>query len=256
MANNHSILALDFDGVICDGMQEYFHSSWLVYSQIWSVPAAPVLLELFPSFARLRPLIEHGWEMPLLLWALRQNIPEDLIASDWLNLASQILADEKLSSKDVVQVLDEVRDRSIDQDLPAWLNLQRCYPGTIEKLLALPPTIQPVIITTKDGRFTRQLLEDRGVQLPAEAIFGKERKKSKTDTLRQLLTSQPDQIWFIEDRLPTLRTISHQPDLDSVQLFLADWGYNTPAERAVAQDNDRVKLLSIDKFCQDTSSWT
>ncbi len=256
MANNHSILALDFDGVICDGMQEYFHSSWLVYSQIWSVPAAPAPLELFPSFARLRPLIEHGWEMPLLLWALRQNTPEDRIASDWINLASQILAAEKLSSKDVVQVLDEVRDRSIEQDLQAWLHLQSCYPGTIEKLLALPPTIQPVIITTKDGRFTRQLLEDRGVQLPADAIFGKERKKSKTDTLRQLLTSQPDQIWFIEDRLPTLHTISRQPDLNSVQLFLADWGYNTSTERAVAQDDDRVKLLSIDQFCQDSSSWT
>ena len=256
MANNYSILALDFDGVICDGMKEYFHSSWLVYSQIWSIPAAPAPTELFSTFARLRPLIEHGWEMPLLLWALQQNTPEELIADDWTNLASQILAEHQLTPPDVVEVLDEVRDRSIRHDLQSWLNLQNCYPGTIAKLLALPPTVQPVIITTKDGRFTRQLLEDQGVQLAADAIFGKEKKQSKADTLRQLITSQPNQIWFVEDRLPTLQIVSQQPDLDSVQLFLADWGYNTPAERSTAQQDDRVQLLSIEQFCQDQSSWT
>lgn len=256
MVNNHSILALDFDGVICNGLREYFHTSWLVYSQMWTMPTRPAPTELFPTFARLRPLIEHGWEMPLLVWALQQNIPEEQITNTWTSLATKILADHQLNSKDVVQVLDEVRDRSIAQDLPAWLSLQSCYPGTIAKLLALPAYIHPVIITTKDGRFTRQLLEDQGVQLPANAIFGKEGKQSKADTLRQLLTSQPDQIWFVEDRLPTLQTVSQQPDLNSVQLFLADWGYNTPAERAAAANDDRVKLLSIDQFCQDPASWT
>ncbi len=251
-----SILALDFDGVICNGLPEYFHTSWLVYSQIWSRPSKPAPLELFPIFSRLRPLIEHGWEMPLLVWALQQHTPEELIASDWTGLAAQILADHHLNPTDVVKVLDEVRDQSIAQDLSGWLNLQSCYPGTIEKLLTLPPQIQPVIITTKDGRFTRQLLEAQGIQLPQDAIFGKEGKQSKADTLRQLITSQPEQIWFVEDRLPTLQTISQQPDLNSVQLFLADWGYNTPAERSTAQQDDRVKLLSIDQFGQDQSSWT
>ncbi len=256
MTNKQSILALDFDGVICDGMPEYFHSSWLVYLQIWSLPFTSAPLELFPIFAKLRPLIEHGWEMPLLIWALMQNTPAVKIASNWTSLATQILANHQLSTKDIVKVLDEVRDQSIATDLTSWLNRQSCYPGTIEKLLTLPPTIKPVIITTKDGRFTRQLLENQGVHLPTDAIFGKEVKQSKADTLRSLLTSQPEQIWFVEDRLPTLQIVSQQPDLDSVQLFLADWGYNTPAERAAAASNDRVQLLSIDQFCQDTSSWT
>jgi phosphoglycolate phosphatase-like HAD superfamily hydrolase len=256
MTNNQSILALDFDGVICDGMPEYFHSSWLVYLQIWSLPSTSAPLELFPIFAKLRPLIEHGWEMPLLIWALMQDTPAAKIANNWTSLATQILDYHHLSPKDIVKVLDEVRDQSIAQDLTGWLKLQSCYPGTIEKILALPANIQPVIITTKDGRFTRQLLEDQGVQLPADAIFGKESKQTKANTLRQLIASQPDQIWFVEDRLPTLQTVSQQPDLDSVQLFLADWGYNTPAERAAAASDDRVQLLSIDQFCQDPSSWT
>lgn len=256
LSTGGSILALDFDGVICDGMQEYFHSSWLVYRQIWSLPAAPPPTDLFPTFAQLRPLIEHGWEMPLLVWALQHNIAPTQITRDWHDLATQILADRQLSAGDVVKVLDEVRDRSIATDLVGWLNLQRCYPGTVERLLTLPPAIVPVIITTKDGRFTRQFLENQGVNLPADAIFGKEIKQPKAETLRQLLATNPDQIWFVEDRLPTLQTISQQHDLDSVQLFLADWGYNTPAERAAAQQDDRIQLLSIEQFSQEPSCWT
>ncbi|MHC5726941.1 MAG: HAD family hydrolase, partial [Nostoc sp.] len=35
-ASSPTILALDFDGVICDGLIEYFEVSWRTYCQIWS----------------------------------------------------------------------------------------------------------------------------------------------------------------------------------------------------------------------------
>ncbi|TAF20763.1 MAG: HAD family hydrolase, partial [Nostocales cyanobacterium] len=35
-ANSPTILALDFDGVICDGLIEYFEVAWRTYCQIWS----------------------------------------------------------------------------------------------------------------------------------------------------------------------------------------------------------------------------
>ena len=59
MANNFpTILALDFDGVICDGLIEYFQTAWRTYCQIWkpveTVPDADLAL----SFYRVRPAIE------------------------------------------------------------------------------------------------------------------------------------------------------------------------------------------------------
>jgi hypothetical protein len=107
----------------------------------------------------------------------------------------------------------------------------------------------PVIITTKDGRFTRQLLESQGINLPADAIYGKEMRQSKADTLRQLLPTA-DSIWFVEDRLPTLYSIVSQPDLADVELFLANWGYNTAAERATANQDPTITLLSLNNFNQ------
>jgi phosphoglycolate phosphatase-like HAD superfamily hydrolase len=249
-----SILALDFDGVICDGMEEYLHSSWLVYCHIWCASGEPNP-QIIQDFYRWRPLIEYGWEMPLLVWAIVQQVPAVEIEQRWHQVVQTTLATEKLTAAAITKVMDEVRDQQIAADLPSWLALQRCYPGTIDRLRSLPPEIEPIIITTKDGRFTRQMLENNGIDLPATGIFGKEAGQPKTATLKQLLATEPSQIWFVEDRLPTLESVINQPELNRVQLFLADWGYNTPAERQAAAQNPRVTVLSLDRFSQDLSCW-
>jgi phosphoglycolate phosphatase-like HAD superfamily hydrolase len=241
-----SILALDFDGVICDGMKEYFSSSWAVYCQIWSGQGA-ALEGLFEQFAILRPAIEHGWEMPLLVWALMQG--QQISPESWPDLVPELLVSSGCQPAQIAAVMDEVRDRAIKTDLAGWLDLQRCYPGTVDRLNSLPADIYPVIITTKDGRFTRQLLESQGIHLPADAIYGKEMRQSKADTLRRLLPTA-DRIWFVEDRLPTLYSIVSQSDLADIELFLANWGYNTFAERVTANQDPTMTLLSLDIFNQ------
>jgi phosphoglycolate phosphatase-like HAD superfamily hydrolase len=240
------ILALDFDGVLCDGMREYFSSSWAVYCQIWSGQGtAPQ--ELWEQFTILRPAIEHGWEMPLLVWALMQG--QQIKPENWSGLVPELLANSGYPPPQIAAAMDEVRDRAIQADLGGWLDLQRCYPGTVDRLNSLPAEIYPVIITTKDGRFTRQLLESQGINLPADAIYGKEMRQSKADTLRQLLPTAT-KIWFVEDRLPTLYSIASQPDLANIELFLANWGYNTDAERETANQDPIITLISLTNFNQ------
>jgi len=69
------ILALDFDGVICDGLIEYFQTAWRTYCQIWK-PSLPTPPAGAASFYQLRPVIETGWEMPVLIRALVLGITE------------------------------------------------------------------------------------------------------------------------------------------------------------------------------------
>jgi phosphoglycolate phosphatase-like HAD superfamily hydrolase len=247
-----SILALDFDGVLCDGMKEYFHSSWGVYCQLWSgQDKAPS--RLFDRFVTLRPAIEHGWEMPLLVWALMQDY--DIQPESWSGLVPELLVSSGYQPPQIAAGMDAVRDRAIQTDLAGWLDLQRCYPGTVDRLNSLPADIAVVIITTKDGRFTRQLLESQGIYLPADAIYGKEMRQSKADTLRKLLPTAT-KIWFVEDRLPTLHSIASQPDLATIELFLADWGYNTANERAAGMEDPQITVISLDIFNQQTpATW-
>jgi phosphoglycolate phosphatase-like HAD superfamily hydrolase len=258
-AGSPTILALDFDGVICDGLIEYFEVAWRTYCQIWSPANDTPPDDLALRFYRLRPVIETGWEMPVLIKALVDEIPEEKILQKWTNITPQILLDSNLTAKDIGTKLDQLRDEWISIDLNEWLSLHRFYPGVIDQIkVIVASAVKLYIVTTKEGRFVQQLLQREGVILPTSAIFGKEVKRPKYEILRELIQlaeAQPVSLWFVEDRLKTLQLVQQQPDLANVKLFLADWGYNTQAERKAAQDDPQIQLLSLSQFAKNLSNW-
>lgn len=257
--NSPTILALDFDGVICDGLIEYFEVAWRTYCQIWTSANDTPPDDLALRFYRLRPVIETGWEMPVLIKALINGFSDDKILQDWVNITPAILTADHLEAKEIMKKLDGLRDKWIETDLDGWLSLHKFYPGVIEKLnITLASGVKLYIVTTKEGRFVKQLLQQEGVNLPDTAIFGKEVKRPKYETLRELIAkaeSKPVRLWFVEDRLKTLELVKQQFDLENVQLFLADWGYNTQPEREAGKNDNRIRVISLDQFSQDFSHW-
>ncbi len=257
-----SILALDFDGVICDGMIEYFQVAWQTYCDIWS-PSDSNPPEAIPEqFYRTRPVIEIGWEMPILVRALMLEIPEIEILQDWHTVCQRLIQQENLEIEILGPLLDTIRDQWINTDFESWLGLHRFYSGVIPQLKQwLDPTVDPliqlIIITTKEERFVRSLLQTQGINLPDGTIYGKGYKRPKYETLRQLLSTpdSPPVIWFVEDRLKALLAVEQQPDLTDVRLFLADWGYNTQAEKNFTASYSTIELLTVSQFTQDFSNW-
>ena len=254
-----AILALDFDGVICDGLIEYFEVAWRTYCQIWSSSKKTSSENLAQRFYRLRPVIETGWEMPVLIKALINGFTDEEILQDWLKITPAILTADHLEAKEIMKKLDGLRDEWIATDLEGWLSLHKFYPGVIERLkLTLASGVQLFIVTTKEGRFVKQLLQQEGVNLLDTAIFGKEVKRPKYETLRELISQEKikyENLWFVEDRLKTLELVKQQSDLKDVQLFLADWGYNTQPEREAGQNDSRIRVISLSDFSQDFSHW-
>ena len=253
-----TILALDFDGVLCDGMREYFEAAWRAYRRLRpSVEPAPPA-GLFERFARLRPVVESGFEMPLLIHAALAGADEAELLRDWRPdawLVRMGLAREAITAE-----IDRVRDAWIAEDETDWLDYHRFYPGVIERLRRLagaPPRV--VVVTTKEGRFARQLLARQGVELGAEDVYGKEARRPKREILKELVArhaaGDTARLWFVEDRLETLADAARDPALEGARLFLAAWGYNTADDREAARRNDRIVLLSLAQFGQDFSAW-
>lgn len=249
-----TLLALDFDGVICDGLLEYFQTSWRVYQQIWGTADPPPELE--PQFQELRPVIESGWEMPVLLRALLQEVQPEQILTSWPQIAAQIVQQEHLESKTLAQQIDQARDQWIQTDLEDWISYHRLYPGVFQQLqhwlTSGSPQIQ--IITTKEGRFAHQILQAQGIEIPREQITGKEVGVPKSISLRKLL-SPGTQIWFVEDRYKTLQLVQAETDLEEIGLFLAEWGYVTSRDRQYAERDPRVNLLSLVRFTAECAQW-
>ena len=256
------LLAFDFDGVICDGLIEYFQTAWRAYCLLFE-PGKDPQRKLPPEglaekFYPLRPVIETGWEMPVLVRSLIAGEPSEKIIAEWPEMASRYLEIAGLEKSQSVGALDGVRDRWIAEDLQDWLALHRFYPGVIDRLNQLIAKDLPIyIISTKEGRFIKALLAQSGVDFPTERIFGKEVKRPKYETLRLLKEQQSvSRIWFVEDRLPALNQVKQQDDLVEVQLFLADWGYNLEADRQRARQDPRIRLLSLEQIVQPFDVWT
>lgn len=255
------ILAVDFDGVICDTAHETLASTWQVYREIWNGSGDGPSPEVAAAFHRMRPTLEIGWEAPVLLRAILEGVPEaTLLRGFQTTCRSRIVEGNHLDPADLAVRFDAARDAWIQRDLPGWLASQHFYPGVAARLrILLGGNVRVFVITTKEGRFAHMLLKANGVTLPTVQVWGKERARPKADLLRVLHQEYAvdyDDIWFVEDRMPTLRAVEGQADLEAAGLFLATWGYNTPAERDEAGADRRITPLTLEQFCGDFSGWT
>ncbi len=245
------IIASDFDGVICNGLAEYFYSSQLAYEQIWQESLTEINLRQ-SQFNLLRPVVETGWEMPVLLRALfLGNKPEEILIN-WHKICQDIVIQENLETTKIGKILDKVRETEIKNNLSNWLALHEFYQGVITQLKNVIESANKLyIITTKEGIFVKELLKQQGINLDDKYLIGKEKKRPKYETLRLIIKEEkvkPEEIYFIEDRLEALKLVQQQPDLQGIKLFLASWGYNTEQTRLNVTSSQGIKLLSLSEF--------
>ena len=213
-------------------------------------------LELAEHFYRLRPVIETGWEMPVLLRAILKGFSEQQVLTGWIPIRDRIVSEEDLNQKGLGQQVDGVRDHWIAEDLKNWLALHEFYPGVISQLQdLLSQDLEIVIISTKESRFIHALLTDAGVELPRDRIYGKDCRRPKYETLQLLKPQFPGPIWFVEDRLGALEQVKQQADLRDIGLFLGAWGYNTERDRKLVLQDQRIHRLELNQFCHSLSDW-
>jgi phosphoglycolate phosphatase-like HAD superfamily hydrolase len=261
-----ALLALDFDSVVCDGRSEYFETAWQAYVAAWPRPLTqgrPTAIA--ERFSALRPLIESGWEMPLLVHALLAGTDASALKDrhGWLRAAPALLKDAGVTPEALGRALNRVRDEWFARDPAGWLSHHRFYPNVVPTLLArLTGPTRLVIVTTKAERFVRALLAGPHPRLSAVRVIGREpgRPVPKPDILRRLadeqeLGSEAAGVWFVEDMIETLEATASRADLAGARLFLAAWGYNTADDRARVTRGGRITLLSPEQFARPLDDW-
>jgi phosphoglycolate phosphatase-like HAD superfamily hydrolase len=244
------LLVFDFDGVLVDGMAEYWWSARGAALQLR--PQCQLPAEAPPAFRLLRPLIHKGWEM--VLAALELSRPElDLqgYLGDYAGHTQAALGRWGLEPQALQGCLEQLRREAIQRDPGGWLALHRPYPGVIERLTALAAEGSNwLVLTTKGGAFARQLLEAYGLK-PLE-VYGHE-QGSKPEVLLRLRAEQAHPLWFVEDRRPTLETVRQTSGLEAVRCFLVAWGYLGPGD--AEQLPAGIHLLEASRFERPLADW-
>ena len=245
------LLVFDFDGVLVDGMAEYWWSARRAAQQLRPDLALPDALP--PAFVQLRPLIHKGWEMVLIAAELASpgfNLQAAL--ADYDGAVAAALQRHGWCPAQLQQALEQVRQQAIAGDRQGWLARHHFYPGVPERLRQLVGEAEGwLVLTTKGTTFARELLAAAGLE-PA-AVYGHEHG-SKPQVLAQLLAERPAvPLWFVEDRRPTLELVRSTPGLESVRCFLVSWGYLAPADGL--QLPPGIALLEPATFAAPLTQW-
>jgi phosphoglycolate phosphatase-like HAD superfamily hydrolase len=270
---NNGLFLFDFDGVVCDSCDECTVSALRTCQRIgvfkdhedWQNFKSPPQW-LFEKMREIRPAIEVGWQIPVLLSVfLEQQQKQDAVSVPDIIQNYQAFVDDWLlrnskTEKDMIDTFGEVRDDWIQNDLTSWLDINTFYSGIPEAINVCKGTA--VLVTTKQQRFAIALCRHAGVSeeaLPDDKIYGLGQYKNKADVIVDRMTSgkskyDPQSTHFFEDRWPTLEKCLKDPRLDGVNLYLCEWGYVAKWELELAKAEPRVKVLTLQDFSKIVAS--
>ena len=249
-----SLLVFDFDGVIVDGMNEYWWSARRACLQLNPVVDLPESTP--PQFRQLRPWIHHGWEMVLSAALISEQrgpleqLGVQAFVHDYTAQCTAALERFGWTPALLQQTLEVVRADAVRTDRDSWLALHQPYPGVPERLTAFSEeNMAWAVLTTKARDFTAELLASMG--LKPERLDGHE-SGSKPEVLRRLACD-----WtlegFVEDRRPTLETVRTTPGLETLPCWLVSWGYLRPTD--VTDLSGGIRLLRPEQFAAPLADW-
>ena len=251
----HKIFLFDFDGVIVDGMEEYWHSSLLTCEKFLNSPNITVDQKLYKkvpnTFKEIRPWVKYGWEMVLITHEIikKENPLNNLNKDDYINQyqknCQRILKENCWLAEDLQKILDKTREYQIEKDFEKWVNLHNPFFEVVKFLEELKKRqILTGIITTKGKIFAEKILKQ--LNIFPEFIFGYE--SGTKIKIAEKLSQTYEIIGFIEDRKKTLIEIKQNSKTSHIPCFLADWGYLKKSDRFNL--NNRITLLTLENLEQ------
>ena len=217
-----TLLVLDFDGVICDSVDECFVASWEARFRLRGGSGTPPRAPdgQAAAFAHLRPFVRNGEDFLVILEAAGRGVaPSDQDGFDALaaTLPARELAEFKARFYDA-------RERMLAEERPRWLRLNRIYPHAREALhVAIGAGVPLRILSTKRQPYILEILSANGISLPADDVH--HTTDHKAPVVRALLdASGCARAVFIDDQIDFLLDLEDP----RVEGYLASWGYVRP----------------------------
>jgi hypothetical protein len=207
---------LDFDGVICDSIDETYVSSWLAYSESREREAGSILLSDYISFKSYRPFIRGGADYMLIQRCI--DAEHRISTQEEFDAQAEIVGEGGMD--EFHRQFYSARSRLLETDRAYWLKLNRIYPGVSQALKAV--TAQAWILTTKEASFAHEIITSKGFDWGLDRIIcsGKERK---VEIIEKIL-GENDTAVFIDDQIDHFS----DPVDPRISCYLAGWGYVRP----------------------------
>lgn len=241
---NNKVLALDFDGLICDGLNECILVSWNGYHDKDLDAFSKQGLESIPvqfakNFEHCRNFAQHlgHFVVPFIF-------QKDTITSQNKFDALYQLIDPNVVD-DFIKKVTTYRHWVRRENENEWLKHHVLYPGMKTFLTNIQ---QPVyIVTAKDSESVLKILSIAGINFDENQIFGEQ--KIKIEAFRQIAHLEGidnQELYFFDDNI--LNVLAAQKA--GYSAYWATWGYNASDHLHIARKN-AVPSLSLPDFLEN-----
>jgi phosphoglycolate phosphatase-like HAD superfamily hydrolase len=211
-------LFLDFDGVICDSVNETIASSWLAYHKYVQKHApGSVARDHKARFMRLRPYIRTGRDYMLI---------QDLMARN-VTVTGQDMFDELLAEAGKRRMelyktaFYQARNEIMTEYKEYWLELNPLYPHMFDIMEQAGSCKNVYILSAKKIVYILEILKHHALAFPDRRIIhaGQE---AKTDVIGRVLDREKGHAaFFVDDQISHL-SANNDP---RIKPLIASWGY-------------------------------
>ncbi|MDA1143001.1 MAG: HAD hydrolase-like protein [Planctomycetota bacterium] len=252
-----NLLALDFDGVICDSAGECLYSAFNTYAAARGLQSAGSVSDIrrdwYDTFYQMRPYIRDGKDYFVILYFLEHGIPIES-QTQFDDQSAAVMGEvcslaEVESTDELEQHFQDSRRAIRARDEAAWFDMNPLYDHMRKGLESRGPSFEGVYITTsKPTDAATQILYHHGIRIPESQILGKDKvkktkaKNSQMEAVARAANIELSEILFLDDQVSHLTAAQKI----GVQCFAATWGYITGAQVEEAVQAG-IQLLSEDE---------
>ncbi|MFD5749729.1 HAD family hydrolase [Streptomyces sp. NPDC127033] len=222
------LLALDFDGVVCDAFEECALITWLGEHEHDRALPGPGQLDRVPEefTTRFRTVRDYARVLDHFVVA---HLPEadEIGAQAEFDRLYASLPDARVQR--FVAGASDARDWFRESETEFWLGLHTLYPGVPELLRRAGVPV--VIVTAKDEPSVRAILGRHGLESAIAGVYGE--CAAKPEAVREACVRRGvplEAATFVDDNLTNVRRVS----ATGARAWWAQWGYQTPEHRAEA----------------------
>jgi phosphoglycolate phosphatase-like HAD superfamily hydrolase len=213
-----TFLVLDFDGVICDSIDECFLTSWIAYHSLYlGERADPVPGKAPDDFAMLRPFIRTAEDFVVI----QEMLATGESARDQAGFDAVLARAGKEKRELFRRLAHEARTGLLEKDRNAWLAMNGVYPHVKEALLSMRSFPRVAVLSTKRREFIIEILRWHGIGLTEERIFESVHEPKLVTTERLRLQGGCERAYLVEDQVDAIKGNTNT----RVEGRLATWGY-------------------------------